>query len=108
MMRDDVITLISEIPGAHGALETPEMVERDVFCRVRSAGYREFYMAKAAGLNPEYVFTLSQDFEYQGEPICRFHGVTYRIIRTYITEMDGIELTVERSWDDAGQAQSGS
>lgn len=105
-MKDDVITLISESPGIHGALETPEKVERTVYCRVRSAGYREFYLAKAAGLNPEYVFILAQDFEYQGEPYCEYHGDLYKIIRTYITETDGIELTVERSWDDAEQAQN--
>lgn len=101
MMRDDIITLISECPGTHGALEEPERIERDVFCRVRSVGYNEFYQAKSAGLNPELVFALLHDFEYAGEPLCRYHEMLYRIIRTYITETDGIELTVERSWDDA-------
>ena len=101
MMRDDVITLISETPGTHGVLEEAVRTERGVFCRIRSVGYNEFYQAKAAGLNPELVFMLMHDFEYQGEPLCRYHGTVYRIIRTYVTEADGIELTVERSWPDA-------
>ena len=48
------------------------------------------------GLNPEMKVILSHDFEYQGESLCEVKGIRYRIIRTYATETDGIELTLQR------------
>ena len=73
MMKDDVITLISEAPEGHGIFEEFKTTEREVFCRVRSVGFNEFYAAKAAGLEPSIVFILPHDFEYQGEKLCRYH-----------------------------------
>ena len=88
--HDDVIYLIKDTPEAHGILDdyTPE--SRMVYCRVRSVGFNEFYTAKAAGLSPSIVFVLQHDFEYAGEQKCLYHGIEYRIIRTYVTETDGI------------------
>lgn len=95
-MRADVLTLIGEVPGAHGRFETPAVIPRQVYCTVRSVGMRETYEALANGLHPEYVFQLTHSFEYNGEKRCIFHDQEYNIIRTYITEADGIEITVER------------
>ena len=96
MLRADVLTLIQENPMAHGVLETPQETTRKVFCVVRSIGQSEAYQAKAAGLAPEIKLVLAHEFEYKGEKKCTFRGVGYKIIRTFITESDEIELTVER------------
>ena len=96
MLRADVLTLIQENPMAHGVLETPQETTRKVFCTVRSIGQSEVYQAKAAGLAPEIKLVLSHAFEYKGEKKCTFRGIPYKIIRTYITESDEIELAVER------------
>ena len=97
MTKSDVLTLISESPEARGVNERATATERNVFCTVRSVTMRENYEALAHGMMPELVFVLAQDFEYQGEKRCKRGGVYYDIIRTYVTEADGIELTVQRS-----------
>lgn len=96
MYRADIVTLIAENPNAHGVLDTYTETTRAVFCEIRSIGQAEVYQAKAVGLAPELKVVLSQSFEYQGEKKCSFHGVLYKIIRTYVTDADSIELTLER------------
>ena len=101
MMKSNVITLISESPAAHGVGVEPEEVQRTVYCTIRSIGMQEAYQAMGIGLNPELKVILAHDFEYLGERKCELAGMRYNIIRTYITETDGIELTLQR---EAGNA----
>lgn len=96
MVRADVITLIEEIQGAHGRFDEASELRRQVFCTVRSVGMRESYEALSHGLRPEWVFVLTHSFEYQGEKRIEYHGVEYTVLRTYVTDADGIEITVER------------
>lgn len=96
MVRADVLTLISDSPAAHGRFETPQETRREVYCTVRSVGMREAYEALSHGLRPEWVFVLTHSFEYNGEKRCEFRGVSYHVLRTYVNEQDGIEITVER------------
>ena len=96
MMKSNVVTLISEVPAAHGVGEEPEEVRRTVYCTIRSIGRQEAYQAMGIGLNPELKVILAHDFEYGGEAVCEMSGVRFTIIRTYITETDGIELTLQR------------
>lgn len=97
MLHADVLTLIAETPAEKGVFDIAAQTEREVLCTVRSVGMREAYEAMGHGLHPEWVFVLAHDFEYQGEKKCSYNGVSYRVIRTYVTESDGIEITVERS-----------
>lgn len=99
MVRADVLTLIKEAPAVRGVFEAKTETTRDVLCTVRSVGMQEAYIAMGHGMRPEWVFQLTHAFEYEGEKRCRFQGVEYRIIRTYVTEADTIEITVERSND---------
>ena len=96
MMKSNVITLISESPAAHGVGTEPTEVQRTVYCTIRSIGMQEAYQAMGIGLNPELKVILAHDFEYGGEPLCELNGTRFRILRTYITETDGIELTLQR------------
>ena len=96
MLKSNVVTLIAESPAAHGVGTDPEEITRTVYCTVRSIGMNEAYQAMGQGLNPELKVILAHDFEYAGEPYCELAGVRFRILRTYITEADGIELTVQR------------
>lgn len=95
MIRADILTLIKESPVAHGAFDPATEIARSVYCNVQSVGMREVYEAKASGFNPEIKFTLSDYAEYRGEKLCVYHGVKYRIIRTYV-DHERIELTCER------------
>ena len=96
MVRADVVTLIAETPGAHGVYETPQYTRRTVYAEIKSVGMNEAYQARATGLNPEMKLRLSHSFEYKGEKLCELRGTGYRIIRTWMDESDGIELTLER------------
>lgn len=96
MLRADVLELISVSPEAAGVGTEPAETKRGVFCTVRSIGQTEAYLAMGQGLNPELKVILAHDFEYEGERLCSLGGVRYEILRTYITETNGIELTLQR------------
>ena len=96
MMKAATITLIREDPAARGVGTEPTETRRKVFCTVKSIGMQEAYHAMGIGLNPEMKVILAHDFEYKGESLCEVKGIRYRILRTYVTETDGIELTLQR------------
>ena len=97
MMRADVIDLVTETASAHGVHDAVTETARTVYCTVRSVSRSEFYNALNAGVQPEYVFVLALAEDYQGERVVRYHGQKFRVVRTYMTEDDGIEITCERS-----------
>lgn len=96
MMKADVIDLIRVDPEAGGVGTDRTETRRTVFCTVRSIGQQEAYLAMGQGLNPEWKVILAHDFEYEGEGLAELGGVRYEILRTYVTEADGIELTLQR------------
>jgi SPP1 family predicted phage head-tail adaptor len=96
MLKADVVDLITVSPEAAGVGTEPTEVKRSVFCTIRSIGQQEAYLAMGQGLNPEMKVILAHDFEYEGERLCEIGGVRYDILRTYVTETDGIELTLQR------------
>lgn len=100
MFFRDELKLIGENPAAHGVFEQYAPTERTVFCTVRSVGMSEAYQALSYGLHPQFVFTLSDYTDYQGEKICEYKGTRYRIVRTYRNNQ-GIELTAEEVTHDA-------
>lgn len=102
MLKADVVSLISVSPEAEGVGIDRTETGRTVFCTIKSIGMTEAYQAMATGLNPELKICLAHDFEYQDEPYLIYHGKRYHIIRTYITETDGIELTVQRVIGNGG------
>lgn len=101
MIRADVINLITENRTGHGVHEAVTDTERTVMCSVESVRRSEYYNAANAGYRPEYVFKLALAEDYQNERLVKFHGQRFRVVRTYPTEDDGIEITVERS-DERG------
>ncbi len=97
MMRADVIDLITENASAHGVHATVTETARTVYCTVQSVSRSEFYNALNAGVQPEWVFHLALAEDYEGERIVRYKGQKLRVVRTYMTADDGIEITCERS-----------
>lgn len=97
MLRADVISLITETASAHGVHATVTETVREVMCTVRSVSRSEYYTALNAGIEPSLVFHLSLSDDYQDERIVRYRGKKYRVVRTYLTDGGGIEITVERS-----------
>ena len=97
MIRATVISLITETRSRHGVHETVTESEREVFAEIRSVTRSEYYNALNAGIQPEYVFKLTVEDDYQKEHFLRYEGQKYRIVRTYLTDDGGIEITAERS-----------
>ena len=107
MTRADVIVLITENRTGHGVHEVVTDTERTVMCTVESVRRSEYYTALNAGFQPEYVFKLAIAEDYRNERIVKFHGQKFRVIRTYLTDDEGIEITVERS-DENGTDEEDS
>lgn len=101
MMRADVIDLIKENRTGHGVHEVVTDTARTVMCMVESVRRSEYYDASNAGYRPEFVFKLALAEDYQDERLVKYHGQRFRVVRTYRTEDEGIEITVERS-DERG------
>ena len=96
MLKSNVVDLITVVPAAAGVGTDTLETRRTVYCTVKSIGMQEAYQAMGVGLNPELKIVLAHDFEYGGEGLCELAGIRFRILRSYITEADGIELTLQR------------
>ena len=104
MVRAVTISLIAETRSAHGVHETITETEREVFAEVKGVTRSEYYTALNSGIQPEYVFKLTAEEDYQKEHFLRYDGLKYRVVRTYPTNDGGIEITAERS-DENGESQ---
>lgn len=95
MYRADVIGLLKEAPQAHGMFDSYTPSTRTVPCEVTSVGMSEAYTAMSEGLNPTLRFVLRVAEDYEDEGFLVYHGLEYRVVRTYMSG-DGIEIYAER------------
>ncbi len=99
MTYDHELILISQpyiFDEIGNQISDPDNVtETSILCAVKSVNREEFYRAAVAGLNPEIVF-LIHAYEYNGERKVKFNDETYRVIRTYQTDFEEMELVCER------------
>ena len=96
MTYDSELTLIKlEFIEDEIGNQTPIETRKTVLCNVKSVGRNEFYSAATAGLRPSIVFVM-HGYEYNGEQQVEFEGVRYKVIRTYSTNFEEVELTCER------------
>lgn len=69
--------------------------EKNVLCAIKSVTRNEFYNAAKVGIKPEIVFVLHK-YEYVGERKVIFNNEEYKVIRTYSTGLEEVELTCEK------------
>lgn len=100
MVRATTIKLIGEVPTAHGVFDAPSEGQTEVFAEVMSVSQNEFYKARQNGLDPEYVFRLTDYGDYSGEKVFSYEGVRMRVIRTYIKE-EALYIVAGRATADA-------
>lgn len=81
--------------------DAPAAAERQVFVTVKSATRSEHYAAMSHGFTPDHIFKLAVAEDYEDERLCRYRGKVFSILRTYETDDGGIELTVQRSDENA-------
>ena len=100
MICDDVIELVREDPKAHGVFEAHTEETVTCFCKVNSVSRNEYYRARDNGLEPVFVFVLSEYADYHGEKVVIFKGRRYEVIRSYV-QNHAVELTVGLATADA-------
>ena len=100
MERAAAVVLIAEEPGVHGVFDPPTEKTNELPCTFRSVGMNETYAAKSAKLEPSIVFTRALAEDYAGEKIVELAGVRYRVIRTWLRDDGGIDITCESVTND--------
>lgn len=63
------------------------------YAEVKSIGQKEFYQAQTIGLNLEIKFVLASSRDYSNEKEVVYNNVRYKVLKTYVTQNDGIEIT---------------
>lgn len=91
----ELLTFVARTYAEDGYTVTGE-ARRDVLCRLASIGQTEFYQAQATDLRPELKFILADCLDYQGEYLCIYNGVWYRVLRTFRTGWS-LEIVVEKA-----------
>lgn len=95
IMYEDMITLIkqTDITDEYGDSVTTQ-TERSVYVETMSISQKEFYQANEQGLKPEMKFKLADYEDYQDEELVRYHDTDYKVLRTYKTQRNELEITV--------------
>lgn len=92
---NELLTLVQRTLAEDGYTVAAE-TKRDVFCKLASIGQTEFYQAQATDLRPELKFVLADYLDYEGEYLCIFADVWYRVIRTYRVGQE-LEIVVQKA-----------
>lgn len=66
-----------------------------ILCSVKSIGRNEFYSAATNGLKPEIIFII-HSYEYDGQTEVEFNQLRYKVIRTFSSNFEELELIAER------------
>lgn len=95
---DNELKLINHLAWTEDAIgnQIPVTSETVLFCGLKSVGRNEFYNAAVAGLKPEISFII-KNYEYDGQTELIFEGVTYKVVRTYATGIEDLELICEKT-----------
>ena len=95
MIRATTIALLKELP--HGVFDSHTPTETEVFAEIQSVKMSEFYTALNDGIQPEFIFVLTDYADYDGEKLVRYDGNLYDVVRTY-TPVNGqtIHITVKK------------
>lgn len=90
----DFIQLIT-ISENDGPFGTTELLSDSIYAEISSIGMKEFYAAQGTDKKIDIKFKLYAT-EYNNEQMLLYNGLKYRIVRTYITGLDKIELICAR------------
>jgi SPP1 family predicted phage head-tail adaptor len=93
MSYDYELTLINETNTEDDiGNQKPTNTETKIFCGIKSIGRNEFYNAAVAGLKPEIIFII-HGYEYNSQEKVKYDGKLYKVMKTYSTNFEEIELT---------------
>ena len=100
MVKATTITLLGETPEAHGVFNAPTETQTQVCAELMSVSQNEFYKAKQNGLEPEFVFMLTDYGDYAGQKVFLYESARMHVIRTY-TKEEALFIVAERAAADA-------
>ena len=92
---NDIIELISfknEVNQVGNTIKSKTY--KRIFANKKSITQNEFYQAERVGLKPQLRFEV-YSIEYGNELLAKYKEVEYKIIRTYKTSADKIELILD-------------
>lgn len=95
LFSHDLILISIEYTSDEIGNQIETEVRNEVFCNVKSVTRTEFYNAATTNLKPSIVFIVHL-YEYNNELKVEYEGVQYRVIRTYMTSTEEIELVCEK------------
>lgn len=72
-------------------VEEETLTTKEVFCNEKSVTTNEYYKSSQNGNEIKLVFEIKQ-IDYEREEYVIYEGETYKIIRTYKTNSEDIEL----------------
>ena len=96
-MYNEIIYLVSKVEtekvDEYGDAVIEEKLARR-FAKLNSIGQSEFYQAQTAGHKPEMKLELADYLDYDNQEEVIFNNVRYKVLRTYRTVSNSIELTL--------------
>ncbi len=87
-----------------GNQDETDVKETPVFCDEKSVTRSEFWAAGTNDVTPEIVLVV-RPYEFNGETRVDYNGVRYRIIRSYKTGPEDMELICGRGIGDGEEAE---
>lgn len=72
----------------------------EIYCNEKSIRASEFYQAQAVGMKPEVTLEISAH-DYNKEKYVKYNEEEYRVLRTYKTSSERMELTLVRGSNNA-------
>lgn len=99
-MYDDICKLIKVQQGISILGDTIDtaVMERTVFCRVKSYNARDKFQGLNEGEIPELTIVLADKGEYLGEDKVEYKNTTYKVIRTSFDDLHNDIGLVVTKW----------
>lgn len=79
-----------------------EEIRKQRYAELKSISQSEFYQAQTVGKKPELKFELEDYNDYSGEPEIIYEGYRYKVLRSYRTKTNSIEITCYGGVRNAG------
>ena len=93
-MFNEVIYLLSTEHQTNNVGDSIETIKKSMrFAKIKSIGQSEFYQAQAQGLKPEIKFVLADYLDYEDQEELVYNNFRYKILRTYRTDRNELEIT---------------
>lgn len=70
-----------------------EQVKSKLFAKKKSISQTEFYQAQTSDYKPEIKFKISDYEDYEGQKYLIYGDTKYKILKTYQTEENELEIT---------------